>query len=210
MKKYQPRNLKSYWDDYYLSKEKIFPNSSFAEFCLQFINTKSNNSLIDIGCGDGRDSLYFSKKNIKTFGIDFSEEAINKNRYYENEYLKFKYFDLREITELKSKFDFAYCRFLFHAVDSDIEDRLIVWLKNINNKVFIETRILDDKNIIQKENHYRRFFKSQDFLEKLKKNNFTIIYSEESRSFSKYKDIYKVEDIKSDPLLLRVIIQSKN
>ena len=40
---------------------------------------KKKNNLIDLGCGDGRDTFYLYSSNIKTLGIDRSEIIINKN-----------------------------------------------------------------------------------------------------------------------------------
>ena len=48
----------NYWNNYYKSKSKRFPNSDFSEFALDKIE-KTSSLIIDIGCGDGRDSYFF-------------------------------------------------------------------------------------------------------------------------------------------------------
>ena len=54
--------------------------------------------------------------------------------------------DLNLIDKYNKKFDFAYCRFLFHAINEDVEDILFKWIaKNISSCIFIETRIYDEK-----------------------------------------------------------------
>jgi len=53
------------------------PNSSFSEFVLNYIKEPSGRSLLDIGCGDGRDSVYFANNKIQTEGIDLSTSALN-------------------------------------------------------------------------------------------------------------------------------------
>ena len=203
------KNILSFWDSYYKNKSQTFPNSDFSLYCLSFLGKES--SLIDIGCGDGRDSLFFSKNHIYTTGIDFSSEVIKQNIKLENNYLKFLNIDLNSLNELKLEFDFAYCRFLFHAISHETEDILFQWLiKNINKEIFIETRIHDEEVSQINESHFRRYFTEQEFIEKINNLGFSILYSESSRTFSRYKDIYKVEDLKTDPLLLRVVISKKN
>ncbi len=202
------KNILTFWDSYYKAKSDTFPNSDFSAYCLSSLEKGS--SLIDIGCGDGRDSLFFSKNHIYTTGIDFSSEAIKHNKTLENNYLNFLNIDLNLIDEFKVEFDFAYCRFLFHAINDEVEDILFKWLtKNISRQIFIETRIYDKKISQKNESHFRRYFTEQEFIEKINNLDFSIIYSESSRTFSRYKDIYKVEDLKIDPLLLRMIISKK-
>lgn len=201
-------NILTFWDSYYKRKISTFPNSAFSTYCLNYLNKES--TLIDVGCGDGRDSLFFSRNHIYTTGIDFSSEVINQNKKFENDYLNFLNIDLNLIDKYNKKFDFAYCRFLFHAINEDVEDILLKWIaKNISSCIFIETRIYDEKTSHINQSHFRRYFTEQDFTEKIKRLGFTIKYSESSRTFSRYKDIYNVEDIKIDPLLLRIIISKE-
>ena len=77
-------NTNQYWNKYY-NKKKIQKASSFAIFIFKkFLRKKIKNNLylklLDIGCGDGRDSFYFSKKKIETVGIDASKSAIKNNK----------------------------------------------------------------------------------------------------------------------------------
>jgi len=195
----------NYWNKYYKSKSKRFPNSDFSEFALNKIQKMS--SLIDIGCGDGRDSYFFSENKIKTKGIDFSLETINQNKKHLNHFLSFECLDLQKINEINQIFDYAYCRFIFHSINESVEATLLDWLsKHISKCIFIETRVIDKENINKNMNHYRRFFSESDFINKIKEHNFKIDYSESSYNFSEYKKIYKVEDLTFDPLILRLII----
>jgi trans-aconitate methyltransferase len=63
MTDYEKKKENIYWNDYYNSKTKRHPNSEFSEFVLGKIEEQS--SLIDIGCGDGRDTHFLVK--IKSF-----------------------------------------------------------------------------------------------------------------------------------------------
>ena len=202
---YNSNAVKNFWDDYYRNKKFVFSNSDFSKLVKPYL--KENSSIIDIGCGDGRDSIYFAKNKLFTEGIDISKKAIEINKQYENKFLKFTVLDLKNINSFNKFYDFAYCRFLFHAINEDIENDLLIWMSNnIKSSIFIETRILDKDILNIKLDHYRRHFQEQDFINKLKSFGFKIIYSKSSKNFSRYKKEYNVSDLKHDPLLLRVVI----
>jgi len=202
---YKSDDIKNFWNNYYSNKKSTFTNSPFSKFVKPYLN--ENSSIIDLGCGDGRDAIYFAKNKIYTHGVDMSKKAIEINKKYENKFLKFTLLDLKDLKSIHDIYDFAYCRFLFHSINEKIEDNILIWMSNnIKNQIFIETRISDEKLINAELNHYRRFFKEEDFKNKLNSLGFEIIYSKASKNFSRYKKIYNATDLKHDPLLLRMII----
>jgi len=206
MKSYKINENSKYWDKYYNNKKEILPNSPFSKFTLPYLQPKL--SLIDIGCGDGRDSLFFAKNNIETLGVDFSKITILKNKKYENDNLKFKRLNLMKIDDISQSFNYAYCRFMLHAINYEIQERTFDWMsKNILNKIFIETRITDSKVDSQKYNHFRRDLTKDEVITSLEKYDLKIVYSKVSRNFSKYKKAYSVKDLNHNPLLLRIVIQ---
>ena len=205
---YDATRLITYWNNYYKEKKVVLPNSDFSTFCLKQIN--SNESLIDIGCGDGRDSLFFSKSGIFTTGVDFSNDAIEINKHLEHEFLKFLVLNLKDIHKFNKSYDNAYCRFLFHAVSEEIEEKVLNWIKtNIKKKTFIETRIEDSFSSTIKQTHYRRYFHKEKFIKKIVDMGFNILYSKTSKNFSRYESMYQVDDLNEDPLLLRLLIESQ-
>ena len=58
----EKKTLIHYWDNYYVNSKKFQP-SSFARLVLKKIKIKSkyNRKMIDIGCGNGRDSFFLVK-----------------------------------------------------------------------------------------------------------------------------------------------------
>ena len=77
-KNYNLQELTTYWDEYYSKKKKQLPNSNFSEFVLDHI--QKDQTLIDIGCGDGRDTVFFGKNKIKTTGVDISKMVVAQNK----------------------------------------------------------------------------------------------------------------------------------
>jgi len=196
---------KKYWNEYYKSNYKPFKPSNFSTFVLE--NLPAGSSIIDIGCGNGRDSLYFANNEIYTTGVDQSTVIINNLKKYENKYLDFINLDLSELPN--KHFENAYCRFLFHSINEDEENILIDWLKNyITQNIFIEARVDQDKHKYTDTNHYRRLMNEESFKAKTHESGFKILSYETSNTFSEYKNNYSVKDINFDPMLARIILQS--
>jgi ubiquinone/menaquinone biosynthesis C-methylase UbiE len=66
-----------YWDNFY-KKFNLTKPSLFARFALKKL--KKNSSLLEVGCGNGRDTFFFLKNKIRCTAYDISKTAINKNR----------------------------------------------------------------------------------------------------------------------------------
>ena len=205
---------KYYWDKVYSKTNNIKKPSSFARFCLKkFIVKNKKKKLLDIGCGDGRDTIFFSKI-LQSTGIDKSREAINflKSKYLNDKKLKFYRVNLDNLNNSNLlKYDYIYLRFLIHAINSSSESKLFKHLKKLINKnSIIMTEFRSDKDPLMKlgkkisENerytdHYRRFVNFDKFKNKLNKQGFKIIYQIEKRGLSKVKN--------DNPVLCRIIFQ---
>lgn len=46
---------------------------------------KGMNRVLDLACGDGRNSIYLAKKGYEVYAVDFSGEAINRLKYFSQE-----------------------------------------------------------------------------------------------------------------------------
>jgi len=67
-------NIK-YWNNFYSNSGSVLCPSQFAAYVLnEFSPTKK---IIDIGCGNGRDSLFFASHGLNVLGIDGSLSAIS-------------------------------------------------------------------------------------------------------------------------------------
>jgi len=196
-----------YWDNYYLDN-KLHEPSLFSNYVFSEVKKHNFKSIIDIGCGNGRDSIYFGSKNLKTLGIDKSLNSIRYLKKFEKKNLSFKQLDLNNINKLKTKFEVGYCRFIFHSIDNELQQNLFNWLaQNITRMIFIENRISDFNEYNNYEqNHYRNIQTSSELL-KMTKNFFNNFDFEISNKFSPFKKKYNVEDINFDPYLIRIKIK---
>ena len=128
------KNIISYWNKYYNKKFSLH-ESSFARFILKYIKRKKRKSLVDIGCGNGRDSIFFFKKGLNVTGLDVSKTAIKKNSLISNKNLSFNIFDIENTTS--KKFDFIYSRFFIHALSEKGEDKFINLIKKLKKNTLI-------------------------------------------------------------------------
>ncbi|MDG1456170.1 MAG: hypothetical protein P8R38_08165, partial [Planctomycetota bacterium] len=70
---------KDYWKNFYRdaeSKSLTMP-SAFSDFVLQqlsLLEWDTERTLIDIGCGNGKDLFYMRSKNINAYGVDMNLE----------------------------------------------------------------------------------------------------------------------------------------
>lgn len=210
--------IKEYWDKFYSEEEVTNKPSPFAKYCFDEYIVPSWFSdgiikqppmhILELGCGNGRDSNYFAKSNLKVTAIDLSEEVNNIKTYTHNNpnFISSNAVDLfKEIEEV----NYVYMRWFLHAIKEKEEKNILKESYNKLNKnglMFIEVRSVHDhlfgKGIKISENefidtHYRRFHQKDELISSLEDIGFNIIHSIESNGFSRYKD--------DDPVLIRVI-----
>ena len=205
-------NSSTFWESYY--KDHKDPNncSLFAEFISPFL--KEGKRLLDFGCGNARDSIYFSQKGVNVLAVDQCSQELDylSNKFTHNESLNFYSGDMTKLPKMEA-FDYLYSRFTIHAIDKEGESRLLKWAsENIkSNGLFcIEVRSVKDDLFGQGEalgdnafytDHYRRFIVLKELEESLEQIGFNILYSLESNGLAPYKD--------KDPILIRLIAQKK-
>ena len=101
----EKKKLIGYWNKFY--KKKIISNeSTFAKFTYAKIKNKKG-KILDIGCGNGRDSFFFNKKGYDVTGIDISQKAIQKNSKKKKKKISFKKFDIASDKKV-GKFEIIY------------------------------------------------------------------------------------------------------
>ena len=97
---------KEYWENFYTKQYPSEEPSDFARFCAKRYK-KEFGHLFDIGCGNGRDTLFFSSQSIPCTGIEQSESAVEKNiikntalgldaSFYQNDFSACKYDELAD------------------------------------------------------------------------------------------------------------------
>ena len=190
--------ISKYWDDFYKKESVTMEHSSFASFCLPYVDKRSN--MLDICCGNGRDSIFFANNMVNVCAFDLHPIG-NINFGYtiynlENKTHGFVYDD--------NSFGSIYCRFVLHCMPEDIEDYILINSSHVlkdNGLLFIEAR--SDKGVIPDnlQNHYRRLINKDSLIQKIENLNFEIIEIDERDGLSIYNN--------EDPVLIRIVAKKK-
>ena len=186
--------LKDYWNAYYERKAVSKHPSDFAKFISKYV--KPGYKLIDLGCGNGRDSIYFHDIGLKVTAIDSSKEAIAS---IDNALSIFAVCD--DFVTAKAlycvDYDYCYARWSIHSINQTQQDELLPNIFNAlkdDGLLFVEARTVNDskygygkklgENEFFSDGHYRRFIDVAVFKEQLIETGFEVIYCEESNEFS--------------------------
>jgi 2-polyprenyl-3-methyl-5-hydroxy-6-metoxy-1,4-benzoquinol methylase len=203
------QSASSYWNSFYNNPNESLDNpSDFARFSLGYM--KAGAKLIDIGCGNGRDSLFFDKAGLKVTAIDFSEIAINAiNKSKSNVFAICGNFITAKLLFCLD-YNYCYARWSIHSIDSLQQNYLLTNIfKSLHQegKIFIEVRTINDhiygqgqllgKDEYFFDGHYRRFIRPEEFSDQLQSIGYKLIYIEESDNFSVIGN--------DRPMLLRVV-----
>jgi len=206
-------NDKEYWNNFYqdlIERGVTFPPSPFAQWLIDsgLFNGKKN--LVEMGCGNGRDSVFFAANNLNITAIDQCSNTTAILNEMEN--IESYSGDFTSLDDLDEPADIIYSRFTLHSIDDEEENRTLRWVyKNLAEKGLftVEVRTVKDpifgkgvdkgNNIWFYNNHHRRFVEADVFKAKLEKLGFDIISFVEDKGFAKYKD--------QDPIVLRAIVK---
>ena len=189
--------MKRYWEKFYkknYSLKIIKQSSPFSKFVLKKIIDYY--TIIDLGCGNGRDSVFFHSKGKNVIGIDQSIQAINQNNNkFKQTKLKFLDLDLSKDFEKKLKVKGPKCfysRFFIHSLKPELIDKHFYHLSKIfkkNDLLFLEYRCFEDKykkKIF--DNHYRNFMKTTDIEKILNKYMLYSSSIEKGVGFAKFRN----------------------
>ena len=201
----------AYWNSYYNENPPENNPSNFARSILVYL--QHGKYLVDLGCGNGRDTLFFSENGLNVLGVDRSQVAIDalKKITVTLENVDFLCADFIDNPLIYNRtYDYFYSRFTIHSIN---ESEQHILLSNVYNNLkygglfFIEVRGIHDdiygkgepagRNAFIYDNHFRRFIVNDEIKDALVNIGFEIVYNEESRGFAKYGN--------EDPLIIRII-----
>ncbi|MCH5248463.1 MAG: adenylyl-sulfate kinase [Lachnospiraceae bacterium] len=210
----------SYWNTYYQQKPGILNEcSSFAREMMNMINSSNTSDgaryLLDLGCGNGRDSVFFADNDLHVIGIDASNVAIEmlQQEHEANDFLEFICDDFVTADVLfQRKYDYCYSRFTLHAINEKQEEQLInnvykalkkdglfmIEVRTIHDTIYGKGELVEKNAYIYNE-HYRRFIDPEEITKKVIQKGFSVVYSEEGSGFSKTET--------DDPVLLRLVLK---
>lgn len=198
-----------YWDQYYKSQVCSEEPSPFARYVATLV--EPGRQMVELGCGNGRDAVFFAGQGLHITALDMSREAISQlqGRGLANATFLCGDFVNSNIHRPDS-YDYAYSRFTIHAINRNQEQ---VLLSNLfrslrpNGKLFIEVRGVNDPlfgkgkqvehNAFFYNDHYRRFIVLDELVHSLEQRGFLVEYAQERTGFAPLG--------KEDPPIIRII-----
>lgn len=216
----------SFWRNFYarsIESGALRHNPSpFAQWCLQTqFNAASN--ILELGCGNGRDSFAFLQHGLPVLAVDGCEVAIADNlAYYQAQQLRgsgifhaLNFAELNRLDELAAQrlhgINTIYTRFVLHAVPETLEDALLAFATRIlpsGGRMLHEFRTVHDPLMLKGEvlssnerltDHYRRFLHADLFRRKLAKAGWREVFFAEGQGLAKFGA--------DDPVVARVVVE---
>ena len=198
-----------YWDQYYQSGVCVTEPSLFAQYVAGQVDP--GETLVDLGCGNGRDAIYFAGRGLDVTAIDLSKKAIDALKNRELSGICFQHGDVASPAfHPPGSYHNAYSRFSLHAMTEEharlLFQRVLRSLRS-GGRFFIETRSIRDplfgkgkkqeRNSWIYDSHYRRFIVLEELVEELFKGGFHVTYAEENTGFAPFGQ--------DDPPVIRVV-----
>ena len=204
------RRHQSYWETFYKTKADKVPTdpSSFARWVAE--RQPRPASLIDVGSGTGRDSIWLAAQGITVLGCDYSAAGVEYARERALErgvsatYRRLNLYDLRQmlvagaLLDREQHADAVYARFLVHALED--EGRQNLWrfsrtvLASTRGRLFLEFRTEPTDHVFGE--HYRSFVSPETVSAEIEKYGFGIEHCEVSHGLAVHGD--------EDPLVCRL------
>lgn len=205
---------KVYWSNFYARHSNTEGSTFFGEVSKL---DDLPDAVIDIGCGDGRDSCAFGQIGRSVLGIDQSGVAVEgatarAKQLGVGERATFEVCDVSDSEALgKALQQFRdqhegsvlfYLRFFLHSIKAEVQEDLLSHIRAVarDGDLFAAEFRTDEDEKLKKTfgNHYRRFQNAAEFRSALEgRFGFDVITDQESDGLSPYGD--------EDPILYRVV-----
>ncbi|MFC6342871.1 methyltransferase domain-containing protein [Nocardioides hankookensis] len=206
------QRTKVYWADFYARTEYTTGSTFF-----EFMSTRGGtpDTVVDIGCGDGRDSCAFGTTGRTVLGLDQSpvgiEHARRRARDLGLERVDFRTCDVSSIDDLGAALGevrdpsgaptLFYLRFFLHAIHEPVQAALLDAINEHarpGDMFAAEFRTDQDAhNAKVHTKHYRRFQNGAEFVADLRRRGWVVEHEEERAGLSPYGE--------EDPVLMRVV-----
>ena len=128
------------WDEFHMLKSKnpknpqlIYEREQDSNIDQLIYDLEPGSRVLDLGCGDGVDAMYFQNKGFDVSALDISPLVIEENKK-KNSNIDWRVYDIGsfELPYEEKEFDLIYCRLSLHYFDRYTITQII---HNIKNKL---------------------------------------------------------------------------
>ena len=200
-----PEKRSDYWNSYYSAKAVPAIPSQFAAFVLS--ECSAADFILDVGCGNGRDSFFFARHGKPVVSVDYSTSAVaNIDEQAKADQLPIKALSsacddpalLDRVSAAMAQLNLSgtgiiYARFFIHAITDEEQggflDFCVAFLKQYGGTLAVEFRTAADAQLSKvTAAHYRRYVEPVDFLNELFKRGLSADYFVQGTGYAKYKN----------------------
>ena len=195
---------RKYWKDFYTGdRSAAIPKepSPFARWVSE--REPAPTSLVDIGSGTGRDTLWFARRGDRSLGLDYVSAAIDRARATaeaDGLTASFEYFDLYDLRQVLAfgarlahdpHRHVLYGRFLLHAVEDAGRHnlwRLAGTALRAGGRLYLEFRTGEDADQAHEfGEHFRRYLDSDVVAGEIESSGGRVEHSEEGHGLAVYR-----------------------
>lgn len=196
---------KNYWENIYSKQLEEDKPSLFASFIANTLGINGKR-LVELGCGNGRDAIFFANVGAKHVeAIDQCENIITllTHRFQQIKNISFRCddFTCMKDVELESKFEIVYSRFTMHSISKEQEKRVIQWayrntlsggafcieVRGQKNEIFgVGVPVEGENDAFILNDHYRRFIHFDSLCKELTTLGFILSFAKEEKGFAPY------------------------
>jgi len=156
--------MTSYWESFYTQHAedpRLLRPSRFCEFILEHFKHSPNLSVLDAGCGTGRDAVALSRAHNVT-GVDLVKQK---------EHSGFTFEKADFCTYEKHEFDMVYSRFTYHTIDDMQQDIFLDSITKPDTYLCMEFRSDKGQDTFLHfgKTHFRNYINFDKFKKKKKK-----------------------------------------
>lgn len=196
-----PVDRTHHWDTYYSSDSVPLSPSQFAAFVHA---EYPDHAIVDIGCGSGRDSMFFLSQGHEVIGLDASSEAIltcssKALDYSKNSFIVSNISDpalcatVIDALVTAPKSIVLYARFFLHAITPTEQEHFFAFCSRMRMYadvvVAVEFRTEHDRGLKKATTeHFRRYLNPSDVIATASLQKFHSLYYVEGFGFAKYRD----------------------
>lgn len=207
------------WDEKFERRDYFGRDPSpFAIKVMPYAKRLDVKDILELGCGQGRDTIYFAKNGFNLTAVDLSRKAIEDLEQKSialkaTGTIEARVMDMRNPLNFGRFFDMAYSNLALHYFDDESTRQifhniygvlrpkgiLAFEVKSVNDVDYGKGDKIGD-NFFDKDNHVRHFF-SDSYIEELLRK-FRIIYKEEVQYVSEGKlstfwDVIAIKEVKT-------------
>jgi SAM-dependent methyltransferase len=212
----------AYWNAFYTGRHPDIENpSTFARHVLPRL--QAGETLFELGCGNGRDALFFAAQGQQVIACDRSAVAIRQlaerpdlERFHHRpRFLQADFAELARVYDgTQPPLDTVYSRFTLHAIPEEIQHAALAWAGahlRAGGQLLVEVRSVNGslygkgepagRDAYIHDGHYRRFLRLDELTAELEGLGLDIVDATESAGVAVYKD--------DDPVVIRLAARKR-